>query len=78
MVRISQERMVAIVHPETFVLFQRGAIEQRIVHDEEGVEKRRLEREQEALAQRYSAYVQSTSNPVTFEQFIQVMRKFDE
>lgn len=65
-------------HPEAFVLFERGAIEQRIVHDEERVEKRRLEREQEALAQRYSAYVQSTSNPVTFEQFIQVMRQFDE
>jgi len=65
-------------HPEAFVLFERGAIEQRIVHDEERVEKRRLEREQEALAQGYSAYVQSTSNPVTFEQFIQVMRQFDE
>ncbi len=65
-------------HPEAFVLFERGAIEQRIVHDERRVENRRLEREQEALAQRYSAYVQSTTNPVTFEQFIQVMRQFDE
>jgi len=65
-------------HPDAFVLFERGAIEQRIVHDEERVEQRRLEREQEALAQRYSAYVQSTSNPVTFEQFIQVMRQFDD
>ena len=26
-------------HPEAFVLFERGAIEQRIVHDEERVEK---------------------------------------
>ena len=65
-------------HPDAFVLFERGAIEQRIVHDEERVEKRRLEREQEALAQRYSAYVQSTTNPVTFEQFIQVMRQLNE
>lgn len=65
-------------HPDAFVLFERGAIEQRIVHDEARVEKRRLEREQEALAQRYSAYVQSTTNPVTFEQFIQVMRQLDE
>jgi hypothetical protein len=65
-------------HPEAFVLFERGAIEQRVVHDDERVEKRRLEREQEALAQRYSAYVQSTTNPVTFEQFIQVMRQFND
>lgn len=65
-------------HPDAFVLFERGAIEQRVVHDEERVEKRRLEREQEALAQRYSTYVQSTENPVTFEQFIQVMRQFDD
>lgn len=65
-------------HPEAFVLFERGAIEQRIVHDEARVETRRVEREKEALAQRYSAYVQSTNNPVTFEQFIQVMRQFNE
>ena len=65
-------------HPDAFVLFERGAIEQRIVHDEVRVETRRVEREKEALAQRYSAYVQSTNNPVTFEQFIQVMRQFNE
>jgi superfamily II DNA or RNA helicase len=29
-----------------------------------------------ALAQRYATYAQSTSNPVTFEQFADVMRKF--
>jgi superfamily II DNA or RNA helicase/very-short-patch-repair endonuclease len=65
-------------HPTAFVLFERGAIQQRVVHDEERVEQRRLEREQEALAQRYSVYAQSTTNPVTFEQFVQVMRQFDD
>ena len=65
-------------HPEAFVLFERGAIEQRIIHDEERVERRRLEREQEALAQRYSAYAQTTENPVTFEQFVQVMKQLSE
>jgi hypothetical protein len=64
--------------PEAFVLFEHGAIEQRIVHDEERVEQRRVEREQEALAQRYSAYAQTTDNPVTFEQFMQVMKQFSE
>src|SRR5581483_8270845 len=51
--------------PEAFVLFERGAIEQRIVHDAERVEQRRREREQEALAQRYASYVQTTTTPVT-------------
>jgi superfamily II DNA or RNA helicase len=61
--------------PEAFVLLERGAIEQRVVHDERRVEQRRAERELEAFAQRYAAYAQSTANPVTFEQFVDVMRK---
>lgn len=65
-------------HPETFVLFEQGTIESRIVHDQERVELRRTEREQEALAQRYAQYVQSTPNPVTFEQFVQLMRMLSE
>jgi superfamily II DNA or RNA helicase len=64
--------------PEAFVLFERGTIEQRIVHDEERVEQRRIEREQEALAQRYASYVQTTTTPVTFDPFVQVMRQFSE
>lgn len=61
--------------PDAFVLFEHGAIEQRIVHDQERVEQRRLEREREALAQRYADYAQSAQNPVTFDQFVEVMRK---
>ena len=50
------------------MLFERGAIEQRVVHDEARVEQRRQEREHEALAQRYAAYAQARQ-PVRFEQF---------
>ena len=64
--------------PEAFVLFERGAIERRIVHDEERVEQRRQERELEALAQRYATYAQTTDNPITFEQFIQVIKQLGE
>ena len=60
--------------PEAFVLFQPGTIEHRVVHDEARVEQRREERELEALAQRYSAYAQGTESPVTFEQFVEIMR----
>jgi superfamily II DNA or RNA helicase/very-short-patch-repair endonuclease len=60
-------------HPEAFVLFERGAVEQRIVHDADRVEQARLERERQALAQRYGEYVQNTDNPVTFDQYVAVM-----
>lgn len=62
--------------PEAFVLFERGAVEQRVVHDQERVEQRRREREREALAQRYAAYAQSTDNPVNFEQFLEIVGRF--
>lgn len=64
--------------PEEFVLFERGDIEKRIVHDEARVEQRKQERELEALAGRYSAYVQTTDNPITFEQFVQIAKQFAE
>ena len=64
--------------PDAFVLFERGAIEHRIVHDEERVEQRRREREQEALAQKYAAYAQANDNPVSFEQFVAVMQMLNK
>lgn len=64
--------------PEAFVMFQPGTIEQRVVHDEARVEQRRGEREVEALAQRYAAYAQNTETPVTFEQFVAIMRSLRE
>jgi superfamily II DNA or RNA helicase/very-short-patch-repair endonuclease len=64
--------------PETFVMFERGDIEQRVVHDEARMEQRRQERENEALAQRYATYAQGTENPVSFEQFATIMRQLGE
>jgi superfamily II DNA or RNA helicase len=64
--------------PEAFVLFERGTVVRRIVHDAERVEQRRAEREREALAQRYAAYAQSTENPVSFEQFLEIVSQLGE
>ncbi len=64
--------------PEAFVLFERGAIESRILHDQERVERRREERELEALAQRYARYAQSSPNPLTFEQYMEVVKSLNE
>ena len=63
---------------EAFVLFERGDIEQRVVHDEERMEQRRAQREEEALAQRYAVYAQSTETPASFEQFVTIMRQHSE
>jgi superfamily II DNA or RNA helicase len=59
--------------PEAFVLFERGSVVTRVIHDEVRVESRRAEREREALAQRYASYAASNPNPVTFEQYLEVM-----
>jgi hypothetical protein len=62
--------------PETFVLFERGAIERRIVHDAERVEQRRMEREREALAESYAKYAAMTDTPLPFERYVEVARSF--
>ncbi len=68
----------AVERPETFVLFERGAIERRVLHDAERVEQRRREREREALAQSYAAYASSTPHPVSFDQYVEIVRKMHE
>ena len=63
--------------PEAFVLFQKGTIEERVVHDKERMEQRKREREMEALAQqyaKYAKYAESTEDPVKFEQFVEIKR----
>lgn len=64
--------------PEAFVLFERGEVEKRIIHDEERVEQRKQEREMESLAGRYSEYVQTTDNPISFEQYVSFIRQMNE
>jgi superfamily II DNA or RNA helicase len=64
--------------PDAFVLFERGTIEQRVVHDQARVEQRRTERELEGLAQRYAQYAQSSPNPVAFDQYVELMRDMRE
>jgi superfamily II DNA or RNA helicase len=64
--------------PQTFVLFERGEIEQRVVHDEARMEQRRVERAREALAQRYAEYAQSADDPVPFEKFAEIIGALGE
>lgn len=60
---------------DAFVLYERGRVEERVIHGVERVEARRAERERQLLAQRYAIYAQSTVSPVPFEQFVDYMRR---
>jgi hypothetical protein len=64
--------------PEAFVLFERGAIESHLVHDQDRVERRREERELETLAQRYAKYAQAGPNPLPFETYVEVVKSLNE
>ncbi|MFJ1656462.1 DEAD/DEAH box helicase family protein [Streptomyces sp. NPDC088337] len=60
---------------DAFVLYERGRVEERVIHGVDRVEARRAERERQLLAQRYAVYAQSTVSPVPFEQFVAYMRR---
>jgi hypothetical protein len=60
---------------DAFVLYERGRVEQRVVHELDRVEARRTEREMQLMAQRYAVYAQNTAAPVPFEQFVETMRR---
>ncbi|TMK57400.1 MAG: DUF559 domain-containing protein [Actinobacteria bacterium] len=61
--------------PMAFVMFERGDVEQRVVHNEEHVQARKAERERQALARKYAEYAQGTDTPITFDQYVEVMRQ---
>ena len=58
--------------PEAFVLFERGAIEDRVIHDEIRVEAQRSERLQAAIAQKYAEYAATNPAPIPFEKFAEI------
>lgn len=58
---------------DAFVLYERGRVEQRVIHELDRVEARRSEREMQLMAQRYAVYAQGTAAPVPFEQFVEYM-----
>jgi superfamily II DNA or RNA helicase/very-short-patch-repair endonuclease len=63
------------VQPEAVVLFERGRIEERILHDAARLARRGEERDREGLASAYAAYAQLTDTPVPFEEYVRIMRQ---
>lgn len=58
---------------QAFVLFERGTVEERIIHGPDRIEQARVDRERQALAQRYADYVQNTESPVSFDQYAAII-----
>jgi superfamily II DNA or RNA helicase/very-short-patch-repair endonuclease len=75
---VGAEDVGAQMYPDAFVLFEQGTIEERVIHDQDRVEAVRDERERAALMQRYAEYAATTASPLTFEQFVDVVREFRE
>jgi superfamily II DNA or RNA helicase/very-short-patch-repair endonuclease len=61
--------------PDVFVIAERGTAELRVLHDEERVERQRDERELAAIAQRYAEYASTTADPVSFDHYVDIIRK---
>jgi hypothetical protein len=58
---------------EAFALVERGVDAHELVYDEAKLTARRLEREREAMAFRYAEYAAKNADPVSFEQFCEVV-----
>lgn len=61
---------------EAFVLLERGADAHEVLYDDAKLAARRAEREREAMAFKYAEYAASRPDPVSFEQFCEVVGKF--
>ena len=61
--------------PMAFVMFERGDVAERVVHDQARVEARKIERAREALARKYAEYAAGTDDPITFDQYVTVMKQ---
>ena len=67
--------VVVAVAPTAEVIAEQGQVEHRLIHDRSRVIKQKIEREHEALAQRYAAYAAGTEAPLSFEKFVEIVRR---
>jgi hypothetical protein len=56
------------------VVFQPGIVAAHMIHDSQRIAQLRSERELAALAQQYAEYASSSSNPVSFGDFVQIRK----
>lgn len=61
--------------PEAYVLTEQGSPESSVLHTPQQIKQRQRERERDALAAAYARYVESSPNPITFEEYLDIVRQ---
>ena len=71
----SGEGSPSLLRPEVYVLTDHGVPVSGVLHTHQQIEQRQRERERDALAVAYARYVESSSTPITFEEYLKIVRK---
>lgn len=70
-----QENVAAPTGPEVYVLTTPGKAESGVLHTPQQIERRQQERERDALATAYARYVESSPTPMSFEQYLELVKQ---
>lgn len=70
-----QESRVAPSAPEVYVLTTPGKAESGVLHTPQQIERRQQERERDALAVAYARYVETSPTPISFEEYLEIVRQ---
>ncbi|MCQ3980640.1 MAG: restriction endonuclease subunit R, partial [Anaerolineae bacterium] len=70
-----QENVVGPTGPEVYVLTTPGKAESGVLHTPQQIERRQQERERDALATAYARYVESSPTPISFEQYLELVKQ---
>jgi superfamily II DNA or RNA helicase len=70
-----QEKEVIPSRPDVNVLTTPGKTESGVLHTPQQIERRQEERERDALAVAYTRYVESSPTPISFEEYLEIVRQ---
>lgn len=71
----NQDREEISSRPDVFVLTTPGKAESGVLHTPQQIERRQQEREREASAADYARYVESSPTPISFEEYLEIVRQ---
>lgn len=70
-----QENVAMSTGLEVYVLTTPGQAESGVLHTPQQIERRQQERERDALATAYARYVESSPTPMSFEQYLELVKQ---
>ena len=74
---ISEQGQINRSHINIEILFEEGDTEEQLLHPMSKVEIQQKEQHENAFAQRYTEYVQKASKPVSFDEYLKIMRRIN-